>query len=122
MSTSTIDIILISPKGFFCQILMLTGRIASSRFLVVLKATGTSALRVVEILIALQATGDRNVKSHCWRNFGSSESYSQQECYLPLLIRFWQLRKATLPTPTVDGRHMVFQVFGSSDSYRSISC
>ena len=30
-----------------------------SRFLVALKATGTSALKVVEILVALKATVDR---------------------------------------------------------------
>ena len=33
----------------------------SSRFLVALKATGTSALKVVGILVALKATVDRNV-------------------------------------------------------------
>ena len=44
----------------------------SSRVLVALKVTGTSALKVVGVLVALKATVDRNVNS----NFGSSESYS----------------------------------------------
>ena len=33
----------------------------SPRFLLTLKATGTSALKVVEILVALKSTVDRNV-------------------------------------------------------------
>ena len=37
----------------------------SSRFLVALKATGTSALKIVGIFVALKATVDRNVNSHC---------------------------------------------------------
>ena len=35
----------------------------------------TSALKVVEILVALKATVNGNVNSHCWQNFGSSKSY-----------------------------------------------
>ena len=37
----------------------------SSRFLVALKATGTLALELVGILVALKAAVDRNVNSHC---------------------------------------------------------
>ena len=54
----------------------------SSGCLVALKATGTSALKVARILVAL---------------------------------------KATLSTPIADGRHSVFQVFGSSESYRNVT-
>ena len=46
-----------------------------SWFLVALKATGTSALKVVRILVALKATVDRNVNPHCCQDFGSSETY-----------------------------------------------
>ena len=35
----------------------------------------TSALKVAGILVALKATVNRNVNSHCSQNFGSSESY-----------------------------------------------
>ena len=49
----------------------------SSRFLVALKATGTTALKIVGISVAPKATVDRNVNSHCWQDSGSSESY----CY-----------------------------------------
>ena len=41
----------------------------SSRFLIVLKATGKSALKVVEVFVALKATVDRNVNSHCLQDF-----------------------------------------------------
>ena len=40
------------------------GSIVSSRFLVVLKVTGTSAPKVVGILVALKVTVDKNVNSH----------------------------------------------------------
>ena len=43
----------------------MTGSKESFRFLIVLKATGRSALKVVGILVALKATVDRNVNSHC---------------------------------------------------------
>ena len=46
----------------------------SFRFLVALKVTGTSALKVVEILVALRATVGRNVNSHCLQDSDSSES------------------------------------------------
>ena len=45
----------------------------SSRVLVVLKVTGTTALKVILILVALKATVERNVNSHCCQDFGSSE-------------------------------------------------
>ena len=35
--------------------------------------------------------------------------------------RILELRKATLSTPIVDGKHSVFQVFGSSENYRNVS-
>ena len=41
------------------------GTIKSSRFLVALIATETSALKVVGILVALKVMFDRNVNSHC---------------------------------------------------------
>ena len=47
----------------------------SSRFLVALKATGTTALKIVGISVAPKATVDRNVNSHCWQDSGSSKSY-----------------------------------------------
>ena len=40
---------------------IVNGKPRSSRFLVVLIATGTSTLKVVGILVALKATVDRNV-------------------------------------------------------------
>ena len=49
--------------------------IVSSRFLLALKATGTSTLKVVEFLVALKATVDRNINSHCWHDSSSSENY-----------------------------------------------
>ena len=49
-----------------------------ARFLVALKATGTSVLKVAGILVALKATVDRNVNVHCWQDSGSSESYSHR--------------------------------------------
>ena len=78
------------------------GSIVSSRFLVALKATGTSALKVITILVALKATidknvnshfdrtlvplktaVDRNVNSHCRQEFGSSEKL---HCHLRQLM------------------------------------
>ena len=50
----------------------------SSRFLVALKATGTSALKTPtmdRILVALKAIVDKNVNSHCWQYSSSSERY-----------------------------------------------
>ena len=49
-----------------------------SRLNVALKATGNSALKVVGILAAQKATFDRNVNSHCWQAFGSSEKLGCQ--------------------------------------------
>ena len=46
----------------------------SSRFLVALKAAGTSALKDVGILVALKTTISKNVSSQCCHDFGSSES------------------------------------------------
>ena len=43
----------------------MTGSILSSRLLLALTATGTSALKVVGNLVTLKATVDRNVNSHC---------------------------------------------------------
>ena len=84
MSTPTVDIILVALKAavdrnvnfqcweefgssekLCCQLQWLTGSIVTSRFLVALKATGTSALKVVRILVAVKAAVDRNVNSHC---------------------------------------------------------
>ena len=48
----------------------------SSRFLVAVKAIGTSALKVVEVLVALKAIVDRNINSHCRQDSGGFESYS----------------------------------------------
>ena len=56
-----------------------------------------STLKIVGILVAIKATIDRNVNSHEWQDFGSS-------------------------TPIVDGKHSVFQVFGSSESYGRQKC
>ena len=39
-------------------------KVSSSYLVLALKATGTSALKVVGILLALKATVDRNVNSH----------------------------------------------------------
>ena len=50
---------------YVCQIRQLTGSITSFRCQVALKATGMSALKVDKILIALQATVDRNVNFYC---------------------------------------------------------
>ena len=68
-----------------------------SRFLVALIATGTSALKVVRILVALKATVDRNVNSHCWQDSSSSESYGDRvmkvadprECGGPTFLTVW---------------------------------
>ena len=46
----------------------------SSRFLVALKATGTSVLKVAGILVALKATVGRNVNSHCCQNLVALEA------------------------------------------------
>ena len=48
--------------------------IVSSRCLVALTATGTSTLKVVGILVALYATVDKKVNSHCLQDSSSSES------------------------------------------------
>ena len=40
--------------------------------LVDLKATGKSAIKVVRILVALKATVESNVNSHCRQDFGSA--------------------------------------------------
>ena len=37
-----------------------------------------SSFNVVGILVALKATVDRNVNSHCWQDFGSSEKLRRQ--------------------------------------------
>ena len=69
------------------------GSIVSSGFLVALKATGTSALKVVAIFVALKATVNRNVSSHCCQEFRSSESNSREEIQLPLLTEFGSSEK-----------------------------
>ena len=61
-------------------------------------STGMSISTVDRILVVVKTTV-RNVNSHCWQDFGSSESYSWQVCQFPLLTRFWELQKATLSTP-----------------------
>ena len=72
-----------------------------SRCWVALTAIGTSTLKVVGILVAIKATVNRNVNSHYGR----------------ILVAL----KAMLSTPIVDGRHSVFQVLGSSGSYRNVN-
>ena len=62
-----------SFKKLRCQVRQLTGSIVSSKFLISLIATGRSTFKVVGILVALKATVDSNVNSHCWQDFGSSE-------------------------------------------------
>ena len=72
----------------------------------------------------MKATVDRNVNSHCGQDFGSSDSYGCQLQHLTGSIvpsRFKVALEATLSTPTVDGKHSVFQVFGNSNSYRNVS-
>ena len=64
MPTPTVDRILVALKATLST-LIFDGSIVSSRFLVALIATGTSTLRVVGILVALKATVDKNVDSHC---------------------------------------------------------
>ena len=51
----------------------------SSGFLVAVIATGTSILTVVEILVALWVTVDKDVNSNCWQDFSTSESYGHRE-------------------------------------------
>ena len=64
MQTPTVDRILVALKATLSTPIF-DGSIVSSRFLVALIATGTSTLRVVGILVALKATVDKNVDSHC---------------------------------------------------------
>ena len=64
MPTPTVDRILVALKATLSTPIF-DGSIVSSRFLVALIATGTSTLRVVGILVALKATVDKNVDSHC---------------------------------------------------------
>ena len=54
----------------------------SSRFLVALKATGTSTLKIVKILVVLKAIVDGNINSHWWQSFGSSKKL---HCHIPQL-------------------------------------
>ena len=56
----------------------MTGSVVPTRFLVALKATGTSTLKVVEILVALKSTVDRNVNPHCWQVSSSSKNYGNR--------------------------------------------
>ena len=92
----------------------------SSRFLIALKVTGTSALKVVGILVTLKATVDRNVNSLCSQDFDGSKSNGQQECQLPLLAGFCNSEKLRFQFRLLTGSS-VFQVFGSSESYRKDS-
>ena len=87
MSTPTVEKILVAPESY---VVNSDSWVEHSVFqvFVALKAAGTSALKVIEILVALKATVDRNVNFHCWLEFGSSERYSRQECQLPLLTGF----------------------------------
>ena len=64
MPTPTVDRILVALKATLSTPIF-DGSIVSSRFLVALIATGTSTLRVVGILVAMKATVDKNVDSHC---------------------------------------------------------
>ena len=64
MSTSTVDRIFVAPK------VTLSTPIVDRKHSVFLvfgssEATETSALKIVGILVALKATVDRNVSSHC---------------------------------------------------------
>ena len=77
MPTPTVDRILVVLKATLSTPIS-DGSIVSSRFLVALIATGTSTLRVVGILVALKATVDKNVDSHCWQDFGSFEKLRRQ--------------------------------------------
>ena len=67
-----------------------------------LRSTGMSSPTVDRILVSMKARINRNVNSHCWQDF-------------------WELQKTTLSTPIVDGKHSVFQVLGSSESYGNVS-
>ena len=54
------------------------------------------------ILVVLKAAIDRNVNSHCWQKFVSSESF-------------------VFSTSIVDGKQSVFQVLGSSKAMRILA-
>ena len=68
-----------SSEKLRCQLRWVGVSIVPSRFSVALKATGTSVLKVVEILVALNATVDRSIKTPYWQDSGSSKSYSYRE-------------------------------------------
>ena len=55
----------------------------SSRVLVALKTTGTSALKIVTILVVLKAIVDENINSYWWQCFGSSKKL---HCHIPQLM------------------------------------
>ena len=64
----------------------------SSRFLVALKVTETSGLKVVGVLVALKAVLSTPIidgRHSVLQDFGSYGSYSWQEYQLPLLTGFW---------------------------------
>ena len=67
MSSPTVKRILVALKSyvFNFQLRNLTESIVSCRFLVALKATGKSALKIFGILVALKTIINRDVNSHC---------------------------------------------------------
>ena len=83
-----------------------------------------STIAVDRILVVLKAIVNKKVNSHCQHDFVSSESYN---CQLQQLMgsitssRFLVVLKATLSTLIADGKHSIFQVLGSSESYMNFS-
>ena len=77
------------------------------RSLVALKATinRNVSSHCWENSISFEITVDRNVNSHYWQGFGSSKGCIQQDCQLPLLTRiwwFWKLRSTAMSTLTTE--------------------
>ena len=77
------------------------------RSLVALKATinRNVSSHCRENSVSFEITVDRNVNSHCWQDFGSSKGCIQQDCQLPLLTRiwwFWKLRSTGMSTLTTE--------------------
>ena len=77
------------------------------RSLVALKATinRNVSSHCWENSVSFEITVDRNVNSHYWQGFGSSKGCIQQDCQLPLLTRiwwFWKLRSTGMSTLTTE--------------------
>ena len=77
------------------------------RSLVALKATinRNVSSHCRENSVSFEITVDRNVNSHCWQDFGSSKGCIQQDCQLPLLTRIWwflKLRSTGMSTLTTE--------------------